>query len=503
MGSVYPRHQTLWFHFKNAAGAWKCQRSNYRVGQERAAKRALELIEARIAAGQVVAPDGPLTVARYIPGWLAERRALGVHDVDNDEARLRDHVLPALGALRLDEVRPRHLIDLFKKLRAKGALAPKTRYNVYSVVKALFRDAQIAELVDASPTVLTRLHLGDNEDADPEWRETAVYARAELAALLYDPRVPPDRRVWYGLEGLAGLRLGEAAGLRVRHYKRELAPLPGLTVAYSYARPRPKKGVRHMPVHPALAELLDAWLAGGWRALMGRDPTPDDLLVPVPPADAAARRDRAKRADPMRTKTYAFKRLRADLAALGLRHRRGHDLRRTLVSLARTDGARADLLERCTHNPTKKERSIDVYSTFEWAPLCAEVAKLRIGPELLATAEKDEGAGSLDSGSLPRATALATGTASAAEIPRPNEWRRRESKPAPAILAGLPPNPFAAFDVAISPADADSPGSAMTADGARSDTTCSNVASPVDALLATQSALWGWHDRALAAEALS
>jgi integrase len=77
--------------------------------------------------------------------------------------------------------------------------------------------------------------------------------------------VPWDRRVWYALEGIAGLRLGEVAGLRVRHYKTDVAPLRGLTVAFSYNKPRPKKGIRHMPVHPALAAILDAWLARGWR----------------------------------------------------------------------------------------------------------------------------------------------------------------------------------------------------------------------------------------------
>ena len=40
-----------------------------------------------------------------------------------------------------------------------------------------------------------------------------------------------------------------------------------------------------------------------------------------------------------------------DLGLLGFRHRRGHDLRCTMVSLTREDGARKDILELCTHNP--------------------------------------------------------------------------------------------------------------------------------------------------------
>ncbi|MFP2904009.1 hypothetical protein ACLESD_02830 [Pyxidicoccus sp. 3LFB2] len=40
----------------------------------------------------------------------------------------------------------------------------------------------------------------------------------------------------------------------------------------------------------------------------------------------------------MRTDHYSPKRLVKDMAAVGLRHRRGHDLCRTMISPARTDG---------------------------------------------------------------------------------------------------------------------------------------------------------------------
>ncbi len=80
----------------------------------------------------------------------------------------------------------------------------------------------------------------------------------------------------------------------------------------------------------------------------------------------------------MRNKSYAFKRFREDLQVLGFRHRRAHDLRRTMISLSREDGARKDILELCTHNPQKKGSSIDVYTTFPWEALCREVAKLVI-----------------------------------------------------------------------------------------------------------------------------
>ncbi len=104
---------------------------------------------------------------------------------------------------------------------------------------------------------------------------------------------------------------------------------------------------------------------------MGREPKSEDLIVPCP------KRERLP-AGRMRDKNYSRKRIIDDFAAVGLRHRRGHDLRRTMISLARSDGARKDLLEVCTHTPKGGRTAIDLYTTFEWPALCAEVAKLRI-----------------------------------------------------------------------------------------------------------------------------
>src|SRR5579883_1793932 len=66
----------------------------------------------------------------------------------------------------------------------------------------------------------------------------------------------------------------------------------------------------------------------------------------------------------------------ADLKQLGIRHRRGHDLRRTFISLAREDGARKDILEIITHGDHGD--IVNLYTTLSWATLCEEIAKLKI-----------------------------------------------------------------------------------------------------------------------------
>ena len=106
---------------------------------------------------------------------------------------------------------------------------------------------------------------------------------------------------------------------------------------------------------PTLAAILPEWRLSGWPAMMGRQPTADDLIVPLP-ADHAVRRRTLWTPDGMRDKSYCFKRFRDDLGLLRCRHRRGHDLRRTRVSLTREDGARKDILEFCTHNPQNTRR---------------------------------------------------------------------------------------------------------------------------------------------------
>ena len=236
-------------------------------------------------------------------------------------------------------------------------------------MKALFRDARIADVVTApDPCILTHRQLGKVKDSPKFHRATAVFTAEELAQLVLDPRVPDDRRAWYALLGLGMLRTGEAAGLRWDSVQRA-EPLGRLVVATSYDDGQTKTGVvRWMPVHPALASVLAAWKLGGWARTFGRPPAGDDLVVPVPPPKNRGPR---KLVGAMRDRHWARKRMVADFATLGLRHRRAHDLRRTGISLAQDGGAQPDKLRWVTHAPPGE--TIDAYTTLAWKTLCRNV----------------------------------------------------------------------------------------------------------------------------------
>lgn len=229
--------------------------------------------------------------------------------------------------------------DLVRTWRANEDMARRTLRKVYGTLHTLFRDAVIEELIDHTPCVLSSKELGPNEDKYPEWCATAVYDRDELIKLISSELLPPDRRMMYALMGLAGLRHGEMAGLRWRNYDATREPLGKLVIARSYDHATTKsKRSREVPVHPTLATLLATWREKGCTEILKRAPEPDDLLLP-------------SREQDMRSRHHTRNKLLEDLERLNLRSRRGHDLRRTFITLARADGARADLLEMITHAP--------------------------------------------------------------------------------------------------------------------------------------------------------
>ena len=156
-----------------------------------------------------------MTVRSFAKKWLESRPGTSPAD---DGQRLRDHAFPAIGDLPIGDVRAKHLLRLIQELKVKKAtrpgperdgkpariqsdepLAPRTIRNVYSTLRAMFRDAMIVELVEATPCVLSDAHLPSAKDKDPEWRDTAVFSLAEVSTLVYDPTIPQDRRVCYAL----------------------------------------------------------------------------------------------------------------------------------------------------------------------------------------------------------------------------------------------------------------------------------------------------------------
>src|SRR5712664_4211051 len=160
---IFRRGNKLWMTLRVKPGkrGWQNLPTHYPVGEEQSAATLRRLTQERLDAGQDLqtAAGGIPTVRAFGKTFLEKRRLVGVRSVDDDESRLRTHVYPVLGAMLLDQVEARHIAALIEQVRALRR-APRTTRNIYSVVRALFRDAQIAGLVAENPCILTHYQLG-------------------------------------------------------------------------------------------------------------------------------------------------------------------------------------------------------------------------------------------------------------------------------------------------------------------------------------------------------
>ena len=179
------------------------------------------------------------------------------------EQSLRLHVLPDLGARRLDEITTADLQRLAERLRAEERSASNVR-NAFLPLRAIYRRAESLSMVASNPT------RGLNLPAVRGKRDR-VAPPAEAAALI--AAVPEaDRAIWatafYG-----GLRYGELRALRVSdvdiaraviHVRASWDEKEGVVAPKSVA------GERRVPIPTALLRELERHLA--------QLPWPDGLL---------------------------------------------------------------------------------------------------------------------------------------------------------------------------------------------------------------------------------
>jgi integrase len=331
---------------------WELVGPNKREAEALDRQRKREVKDGTFRPGEMT---GESSVAAYAALWLAGRTNRAA---DLDRVAMRGHVLSRswFANLPMSDVRPKHVLKLIAELKAQGTLAPKTITNLMALVRVMFRDAAIEEVVAASPYVVPRGVLKRSG------KKRAPYTPAEFE-LLVSEVVGERERVWNALAFFLGLRLGEVCGLRWGDYDLLPKPLGAMNVVRQYVDSVLKtERPRVAPVHPFLAEVLRAWRAR-WSLHFLRQPGPDDAIVPV--ADGS----------PM-TRSSAYKMWLRSCKAAGVDNRSVHSTRHTFITLTQRGGADRRIVELITHNP--KQEIIDVYTTRDWSEFCAVVLCLPV-----------------------------------------------------------------------------------------------------------------------------
>lgn len=331
------------------------------------AERARALALREIAAGTFrrgAACSARPTLAEHFPTWIQFLRNEGrVRTVDATERMGNLYLIPLLGEMRLDEIRPRHVADAVQTLTAEGRISPKYVRNVHGVLSAYLTRARFEELVTENAAKgLPRGILPKNIAR----RERQPWRLGEVGILISDERVREDRRVLYAIAAFTGARLGEVAGMRWRDLDRAAEPLVRWKLRSQYdGLPLKTERPRDIPIHPELLAILDAWRVDGFPKFMLRDPRPEDFVVPADRSGACHT-----------NASFGSKDLRRRARAVGLdtTNRDLHSFRRFFITTSREQSVDRDVLEKITHNA--RGNILDVYTRFAWAPLCRVIQAL-------------------------------------------------------------------------------------------------------------------------------
>jgi integrase len=190
------------------------------------------------------------TLNEFAGHWLKRR---GPRSRQADTQRLRDHVLPLLGARRLRDLRAEDVAEVIRQMLAKKGMNVKSARNAHAVFAELLGDALGQGLLALDPRGVPT-DTWPPEPTAPEPR----FSLAEVQALTSDERLDLDQRIYDTLAFYSGLESSEICGLCFDDWT----------------------GRVRSPVAPELAAALERWQQGGFESVYGRPPTGDDWLVP-------------------------------------------------------------------------------------------------------------------------------------------------------------------------------------------------------------------------------
>jgi len=202
-----------------------------------------------------------MTLAAY----LTERWLPGLEIRDTTRARytsiINVHIVKRLGAVKLEDLTPAHLDDLYRDLRRAG-LAPKTVRHVHGVLHAALKRAVNLELI--SRNVADRVQPAKTKTAKQLGAGLACWSPEQLGAFLR--HVADDRlAAAWRLVAQSGMRRGEIVGLRWTDVDLDAGRV---TVAHTRvmanytvtaSTPKTDSGNRSFQLDPATVAALRRW----------------------------------------------------------------------------------------------------------------------------------------------------------------------------------------------------------------------------------------------------
>lgn len=317
-------------YWRETVGGETIQRAKGGFPTKSAAQDFLNGVLTAMKDGTYVPPTKTTFGEFLLETWLpAQRQRLRDSTYEDYERRIRQHIVPALGSVPIQDLGAFALDRLYADLLTGGSargggLSPKSVRNVHIVIRKALRDAARKQMVtrnvavDADPPRIPA--HGDSNL--PTW--TPEELRTFLEGVRQHHLAPA-----FVLAASTGMRRGEVLGLwwedldlesRTVTIRRTL-----LSVAYRITPGEPKtaRGRRIISIDAGTATVLRAHraLQAQQAGLVGRRVTPDDFVF--------GKVDGSPIHPDLFTKTFD-----RNVKRLGLRRVRLHDLRHTYATLA-------------------------------------------------------------------------------------------------------------------------------------------------------------------------
>jgi integrase len=183
---------------------------------EREAKKLLDLFSAEVQKGEYIAPS-KFSFKEFAERWLRDygETNLGLKTLDRYKRMLKSRIVPALGHLKLEQIKPLHLMDFYKNLTENGiredgkpgALSPKTILHHHRLLSAMFNDAVEWQVINSNPAARVK-------PPKVKRHQAAYYNEEQTAVLLAAAENEPMKyKVLIILAVFSGLRRGELLGL--------------------------------------------------------------------------------------------------------------------------------------------------------------------------------------------------------------------------------------------------------------------------------------------------
>ena len=172
-----------------------------------AAVKAVRALERDRDKGSVRAAGRVWTVGEWLTYWVEEIAAPHVREntLAGYRVAVNTHLIPGVGAHRLDRLQPEHLERLYRKIITAGR-APGTAHQAHRVIRAALSEAERRGRVTRNVAKLARAPRLEELEVEP-------YSVAEVQSLIKAALTRRNGARWAVALAL-GLRQGEALGLR-------------------------------------------------------------------------------------------------------------------------------------------------------------------------------------------------------------------------------------------------------------------------------------------------